>query len=260
MTRRIIIFISIATTLVLFCLVAYFWAQRVSAPAANGSDQPKQVTDDQPAPKTFDKSRYSLSDPASSWVVVNKLRPIAPTNYVPTDLMVPNVSQRVPGAEQMKLRTEASAALESMFTAATAAGFDLQITTAFRGYNYQKTLYDGYVASDGQATADNVSARPGYSEHQTGWAADIRAGDKPNQCYLEQCFGAMEEGKWLAAHAHEYGFLLRYPADKVAVTGYTYEPWHFRYIGTELATEMHDQSITTLEEFFGLSAATNYAS
>ncbi len=99
---------------------------------------------------------------------------------------------------------------------------------------------------------------PGYSEHQTGLAVDL-APVPAQGCNLEICFGSMPQGKWLAANCWQYGFLLRYPADKVAVTGYQYEPWHFRYIGIPLATEMHNEGVETMEEFFGLPAAPNYA-
>ena len=85
-------------------------------------------------------------------------------------------------------------------------------------------------------------------EHQTGWAVDVGGGG----CHIDNCFGATAEGKWVAAHVHEYGFIIRYTAEKQAITGYRAEPWHIRYIGTELSTELHKQNITTLEEFFNL--------
>jgi D-alanyl-D-alanine carboxypeptidase len=80
----------------------------------------------------------------------------------------------------------------------------------------------------------------------------------PANCSLDACFGTTPQGQWLAANAWRFGFLLRYPADKVDVTGYTYEPWHFRYIGVDLATEMHNTGVTTLEEFFGVPGGTVY--
>lgn len=206
--------------------------------------------------ESFDKKQFSLTDPNSKWVVVNKKNPLQPQTYSPDDLRLPNVAQRIPGLEQMKLRDEAATALEQMLAESVKTGFDVQISTAFRGYSYQKSLYDGYVASEGQAAADTQSARPGYSEHQTGWAVDIRPSD--GSCYLEACFGDMESGKWLAEHAAEYGFILRYPKGKDSITGYTYEPWHFRYVGTELALEMKKQNVDTMEEFFGISGGQQY--
>lgn len=211
---------------------------------------------DEKEAESFDKTQFSLTDPTSKWVIVNKKNPLQPQTYLPSDLRLPNVAQRIPGLEQMKLRNEAATALEQMLAESVKAGFDVQISTAFRGYNYQKSLYDGYVASEGQAAADTQSARPGYSEHQTGWAVDIRPSD--GSCYLEACFGDMESGKWLAEHAASYGFILRYPQGKDSITGYTYEPWHFRYVGVELALEMQKQNVDTMEEFFGIPGGQQY--
>lgn len=157
----------------------------------------------------------------------------------------------------MQMRSAAATALEKMFAGAANAGYKLQISTAYRGYAYQKQLYDGYVTSAGQAAADQESARPGYSEHQTGLAVDIRSAS--NTCSLEACFGTTPEGEWLAANAYRYGFLLRYPQDKESVTGYEYEPWHFRYIGTDLSNELYNDHVQTLEEFFHVSGGTTYA-
>lgn len=207
-------------------------------------------------PADFDITRYSLTEPESVWVIVNKQHPLQPLNYTPSDLALPDVAQRVPGTTEMKMRKSAAKALEKMFAAAEKADINILISTAYRGYSYQKVLYNGYVARQGQAVADTQSARPGYSEHQTGWAVDIRA--KSGKCPIEQCFGALPEGKWLAANAYKYGFLLRYPADKAGITGYQYEPWHFRYIGTYLSKEMHRTGTETMEEFFDVSGGNKY--
>ena len=205
---------------------------------------------------SFNKKQFSTTDPNSLWVIVNKQHPLIPVTYAPSDLRTPNVTLRVPGAAEMQMRAAAATALEKMFVGASADGYKLEISTAYRGYNYQKSLYDGYVSSQGQAAADQESARPGYSEHQTGLAVDIR--NAADTCSLEACFGATPEGEWLAANSYKYGFILRYPADKQAVTGYEYEPWHFRYVGTDLAGEMHKTHSKTLEEFFGVSGGVTY--
>jgi len=209
-----------------------------------------------PAPTagSFDKSHYSLDDPTSMWVVVNKLRPLSPKEYVPTDLVVPTVPTRVSG---MQVRQAAATALQSLFAAAEQNGTALKLSSGYRSYGYQVNLYNGYVKSEGQASADAQSARPGFSEHQTGLAADV--GPASGGCNVDQCFGQTAAGKWLAANAYKYGFIIRYPEGLTAVTGYTYEPWHVRYVGTELATEMHAQGVQTLEQFFGLPAAPDYS-
>jgi D-alanyl-D-alanine carboxypeptidase len=256
MKRKLII----SVILLIIALVGYLWLQprQTTAPGAptqagHTNKPPVQPTTTQP---TFDKTQHALTDPASIWVIVNKSHPMQPSSYAPPDLVLPNVPQRIPGATEMKLRAPAAVALEHMFAAAQTTNLQLLISTAYRGYSYQKSLYNSYVRSDGQAAADTYSARPGYSEHQTGLAVDIRA--KNGRCSLNQCFGTMTEGKWLAANAYKYGFLLRYPKDKEAITGYKYEPWHFRYIGTDLSEELRQQGIETLEEFFGVSGGTRY--
>lgn len=204
----------------------------------------------------FDKDKYSLKDPSSIWVIVNKKNPLTPNEYKAEDLMFPEVSQRVPGDEIMMMRREAGEAAEKMFAAARADGLSPQISSAYRSYAFQKNIYNDYVSQQGQSVADAQSARPGYSEHQTGLSVDIQPAN--GECRLEKCFGDLPEGRWLKNNAHKYGFILRYPPDKQEVTGYIYEPWHYRYVGNELAAEIHKQSGITLEEFFGLEPAGTY--
>lgn len=196
------------------------------------------------APPAFDKTARSIDDPNSIWVVVDKLRPLQPQDYTPPDL----VDVPVAHTWEPLMRQEASDAIVRMFAAARdEAGLYLASNSAYRSYQTQVDIYDGN---------DSLTARPGYSEHQTGLVMDI--GAESGRCSLDACFGETPEGQWLAANAWRFGFLLRYPADKTPVTGYEFEPWHYRYIGTDLAAEMHDTGVTTLEEYFGLPAAPNY--
>jgi D-alanyl-D-alanine carboxypeptidase len=194
-----------------------------------------------------------VDDPTSLWVVVNKIRPLRPMDYTPPDLVaVPVAHVWAP-----QLRKAASDAVVGMFAAFTAeTGLRMQSQSAYRSYTSQLGVYNQDVAANGQAAADANTARPGTSEHQTGLAIDISA--LPGACSLRACFGDTPQGKWLAANAWRFGFLLRYPANKVPVTGYNYEPWHYRYVGVELATELHTTGVGTLEEFFGLPAAPDY--
>lgn len=203
---------------------------------------------------TFDTARFSIDDPASLWVVVNKLRPLNPTSYSPGDL----VSANVAATRDMLIRAETAAATEAMFAAAQSeAGLALRLESAFRSFDVQTRVYSGWVNSLGQAGADLTSARPGHSEHQTGFAIDI--GAVPAVCSLDQCFADTPQGQWLAANAYRFGFTLRYPNGMTPTTGYEFEPWHYRYLGLELAAELHSTGILTLEEFFGLPAAPDYA-
>ncbi|MEV8213327.1 M15 family metallopeptidase [Leifsonia sp. NPDC077715] len=201
----------------------------------------------------FDKAALSHDDPASPWVVVNKPRGLHPMTYAPDDLVYPDVAY----VNRQPMRQQTAAALVAMFQAGKReAGLEFSVQSAYRSYDSQTRVYDDDVARNGQAYADTDTARPGHSEHQTGLAVDISA--LPARCSLDACFGQTPQGRWLAANAWRFGFLLRYPADKVAVTGFTYEPWHFRFIGVPLATELHTTGVSTLEEFFGCDGGEQY--
>jgi D-alanyl-D-alanine carboxypeptidase len=206
--------------------------------------------------KGFDKNKLSHTDPNSLWVVVNKQHPLVPKDYVPPDLVVPNIPVRVPGNESMQVRQAMATALETMFAAAKEQGLNLMLSSGYRSYTYQVNLYNGYVATQGQATADTQSARPGFSEHQTGLGADLEPASKT--CEVEQCFSATPEGVWLANNAYQFGFIIRYTLDDQATTGYEFEPWHVRYVGTDLSTELHNTHIATLEQFFNISGGKDY--
>ena len=181
---------------------------------------------------------------------MNKLRPLNPQDYAPSDLVDVPVREANPAV----LRKEAADAVVAMFAQFTAeTGLEMQNQSAYRSYSTQVRVYNGWVNSLGQAGADKTSARPGHSEHQTGLALDISS--VPAVCALDQCFADTPAGQWLAANAYKWGFILRYPNGMDAITGYEFEPWHYRYVGVDLATEMHDTGVATLEEFFGLPAS-----
>lgn len=224
---------------------------------SNQKDDPKTDTTVQNTEPTFDKTQFAIDDPASPWVVVNKKRPLDPKTYVPAGLVAPNIPLKGnKTTEAMQLQPEAALALEKLVEAANAEGVKFTLVSAYRSYETQEIIYDSEVEGFGQEVADKESARPGHSEHQTGWAADLVGVN--GKCELQACFADTPEGKWLAAHAHTYGFIIRYAKDKTSVTGYVYEPWHARYVGTILADEMHRTGTKTLEEFFNLPSAPNY--
>jgi D-alanyl-D-alanine carboxypeptidase len=221
-----------------------------TAPTSSPTSSP--TLEPAPAP-VFDRSALSIDDPNSIWVVSNKLRPLQPLDFAPADLSMP---EGVDNQYSQPLRAPAARAAEALIGAAAAAGHDVWIISAYRDFATQTGLYNGYVARDGQAAADSYSARPGRSEHQTGLVIDL---DDRGSCYLAPCFGQTPAGVWLAANAADYGFIVRYPEGKQDITGFIAEPWHFRYVGVELATEMQGTGTVTLEEFFGLPAAPGYA-
>jgi zinc D-Ala-D-Ala carboxypeptidase len=240
---------KVLTILVLAAIAAVGWfvwsrSNDVQTPA-NGDEQ------------SFNKQQHSLTDPNSIWIIANKRRPLQPADYVPSDLVVPDVELRLGSqSEEMKLRAQTAAALEEMFAAAQKDRLRLMVSSAFRSADYQSGLYDRYVKEQGQAVADTQSARPGHSEHQTGLAVDVEP--ESRECEIEVCFADLPEGKWVAQNAYKYGFVVRYIKGKDHITGYTYEPWHLRYVGKSLATELKQKNYPTLEEFFGLEPAPDY--
>lgn len=178
-------------------------------------------------------------------ILVNKEHPIDQT-YKPDDLAEIRyfVSDRSETTRYM--RTEAADAFHQLVDKAAEEGIELKMTTAYRSYNFQKVLYDSYVEREGEAAANTYSAKPGQSEHQTGLAADVSSSSVGYQ--LTDAYAETKEGKWLAEHAHQFGFIIRFPRGKEDITGYQYEPWHIRYVGHAAAMEIHEQGLT-LEEF-----------
>ena len=140
---------------------------------------------------------------------------------------------------------DAQAAFDKMQAAAAAEGLNIYISSGFRSYDYQSGLYDRYVQRSGKAEADRYSARPGHSEHQTGLAFDLNS--------IDMTFADTDECAWVNEHCAEYGFIIRYPKGSESITGYMYEPWHLRYLGTENAKKVYDSGLT-LEEYLGIDS------
>ena len=193
-----------------------------------------------------------IDDPRLFSVVVNKVRPITPVTYGPSDLVtVPkyNPYGRI-------LRKTVSLSVIRMANAMRDEGKGtLIVQSGYRSYYSQKSILASKIKAIGKTAALKLVAKPGYSEHQTGLAVDFAA---KGVSTLQVSFAKTKAGIWLAANSYKYGFVLRYPKGKTAITGYSFEPWHFRYVGVELATAMHDQKISTLEEYFALPAAPEY--
>lgn len=224
--------------IIILCALAFFVPfKKIIRIHDNNSTQIKK--------SSFNKSKYSIDNPSSIWIVVNKKRPLSPINYAPGDLISVGNGQLI--------RSEAAKAFGLMVRDANLLGYNLVAESGYRSYETQMIAYESEVKNFGEVIADNESARPGHSEHQTGFAVDIGS----NDCF-EDCFGKTPVANWLLTNAYRYGFMLRYPSNKLDVTGYRNEPWHFRFVGVELSTQMHKESIETLEEFFGLPAAANY--
>ncbi|PAF17631.1 hypothetical protein CHH51_11250 [Terribacillus saccharophilus] len=193
----------------------------------------------------------TVDNPDSIEVVVNKTRKF-PDGWQPKDLVEPDVpfyfSEHL---EKRKMRKEAAEALEDLFAASQKDGMELVAASGYRSEERQKEIYENNVATQGQEETDKVSSRPGRSEHQTGLAIDLTSAEMA--LALEETFIKTDEGKWLAEHAHEYGYIIRYPEGKSDITGYSYEPWHIRYVGKDLAKQIYEEN-TTLEEHFQMES------
>ncbi|TDX46446.1 D-alanyl-D-alanine carboxypeptidase family protein [Orenia marismortui] len=191
-----------------------------------------------------------VSDPSDLLVVVNKNNSL-PSDYIPKNLVVPDVPFPFKEFHQKKLmREDAAKALETLFRQAKKDGIELYATSGYRSYNRQKAIFTSKAMSQGLENANKFSAKPGESEHQTGLAMDVTS-SKVNFS-LTQYFGDTKEGKWLKGNAHKFGFIIRYPQGKEGVTGYEYEPWHLRYVGGGLSEEIAYNN-STLEEYLGMA-------
>lgn len=175
-------------------------------------------------------------------VLVNK-KVRLPPGFVPRGLVVPRVRFIFSGFdEKRQLARVAAGPLRQLFAAAARAGTPLAAVSGYRSEATQRSLFEGYVREMGQAAASRVSARPGHSEHQTGLAMDVTGAD--GRCPASSCFAGTRPARWLAANAARFGFIIRYPANGEASTGYSYEPWHLRYLGKALATEVTASGLT----------------
>ena len=211
----------------------------------------ERVTQKEPTPETIilpnatpiPKIAGNYTSDDHLWRLVNKTHPLSDTSYRPSDLVVAHdLAQADKSTEEQSVRSVIYDQLVALFSAAHTQGIELKIGSGFRSAESQQMYYSNYVKTYGQAAADTFSAKPGHSEHQTGLAVDLTTADQ--YCRLERCFGDTAAGKWLAANTPAYGFILRYPDGKEAVTGYTYEPWHFRYVGPEFAKALVESGLT----------------
>ena len=166
-------------------------------------------------------------------IICNKYHKLK-DNYVP-DL----VSLSGYGGGQME--RVAAANFKEMVKAAKTAGISIYNVSGYRSFNTQKNLYNNYVSRDGKTKADTYSARAGTSEHQTGLATDINS--------VSTSFENTKAYSWLSKNSYIYGFILRYPKGKEYITGYMYEPWHYRYVGKDVAKIIYEKNIT-YEEYY----------
>lgn len=221
-------------------------------PDQNTEEQPDQNLEEQgdehgfPPEDTRDRE-VSLKEASEKGLLllVNKENSID-KDYKPDDLVKIKYFVTDRSETTRYMRAEAADAFHQMVDKAAADGIELKMTTAYRSYDFQKILFDSYVEKEGEEAANQYSAKPGQSEHQTGLSVDVSSPSVDYQ--LSNDYDKTEEGKWLADNAHRFGFIIRFPKGKEEITGYQYEPWHIRYVGLAAAKEIYEQNLT-LEEF-----------
>jgi len=172
-------------------------------------------------------------------MLVNKYNYVGENFKVDNLVLVPEFAR-----SNMYLEKECMESFVKMARDAYSIGLNIRAISTYRTFDYQMNLYNNYLETDGIEKADTYSARPGYSEHHTGLSVDV---DNIKSSYME--FENTKEFIWLSENAYKYGFILRYPKDKENITGYMYEPWHYRYVGISIATYIHENNIT-FEEYY----------
>ena len=180
-----------------------------------------------------------IEDKDNQLVLVNKYNYLG-ENFIPKNLE--NINNQY-ALNNMKLVNYAKEAFEEMAKAAKKENLKIVAMSSYRSYSYQVDLYNKYKKKDGQEAADKYSGRPGFSEHQSGLAVDVY-----NEKTEYTNFESTKEFIWMEDHAHEYGFIIRFPKGKENETGYQYESWHYRYVGIEVATYIKNNNIS-LEEY-----------
>ena len=173
-------------------------------------------------------------------ILVNKYNYLT-KDYVPDNLVTIDEYAK----SNVKMNSEAYTAFKEMASDIEKEDMHIRIVSAYRSFDYQENLYNNYLKYESKEKVDTYSARAGYSEHQTGLAVDI-----DNQIVDYNRFHITQEFTWMQNNAYKYGFLLRYPLGKEHITGYKYEPWHYRYIGKDIAKYIHDSGITYEEYYY----------
>ena len=188
-----------------------------------------------------------ITNPNEYDAVVNKERHLS-SSYKPSDLVKPNIDFMQSNESVMYLRKDAAKALEELCKAAQSSGYKFYGVSGFRSYSLQVDVYKDNIAQYGnEEDANFYSAKPGESEHQLGLSMDLSTKEVNYQ--LVESLGDTPAGKWLEENCYKYGFIIRFPENKEKITGYSYEPWHIRYVGKDLAKIIHDNNLT-LEEYF----------
>lgn len=248
--KRFFIMICITTLIFILLLVSLF----TLIGHLLGFDDELETAQTAPTPSvtvdntTENSTSVDYTSPDSLLVLVNKTHGID-HDYVPADLI--QVSQTpLPGSRDTQMRKKAGEALINLFNAASEQGLTLYCASGYRSYETQIETYQENISAYGEDEGSHLSAEPGFSEHQTGLVMDVTC--EAMAMDLNENFINTPEGQWVAENAHNFGFIIRYPKDKTEITGYSYEPWHLRYVGMEAAAAMHESG-QCLEEYLGVT-------
>lgn len=187
----------------------------------------------------------TISNPDSYKALVDKYHKI-PEGFVPTDMTMLS-NYQIPTRAKMYMRYPAAEALNQMTQAIKLAGHEFTISSAWRTDSNQQRALDYWTGLVGRTRALNYAALPGHSEHQLGTAIDILSAENN---FFTSNFEKTRLSKWLIEHAHEYGFVMSYPKDKQHITGYNYEPWHYRFVGTDIANELRSSNVSLTEYLY----------
>ena len=224
MNRVKLIFLFLSTIIVLFSCVKTSAEQNYIEREIVEISEERHETAEDPVIRDL---AVILNQDRYLWILVDKIHSL-PADYEPNDLTtLESTYYRTGGRTDLRLRREASDSLREMGIAAMEDGIILTITSTYRSYAYQDQLYSRYVNERGVREADRISARPGHSQHQLGLVVDFGN--------LTESFALTPEGIWLSNNASRFGWSLSYPRGYEEITGYTWEPWHYRYVGRELA-------------------------
>ena len=251
--KRFLISLIVTLLLLLFVIVGFFTVMGKIIGLFTKKDEPQAAPEPTataqaatPTPSASPTPAAPTVDPSNLGdiqILVNKTHEL-PSDYEPSDL----VTVPLRGSRETQLRQQASDALVKLFEAADSDGVTLYCASGYRSYSTQEDLFAENVAAYGEEQANLVSAKPGQSEHQTGLCMDGTC--EAMGMDLQESFADTTEGQWIADNAQNYGFIIRFPEGKTEITGYSYEPWHIRYVGVDAAVEIHRKN-ETLEEYLG---------
>ncbi len=261
LTKRLTITVIVLIPLILIGLLVLLVFNKDQPISIQPSPTPSMMPTPTPTPlptptpePTFDTSGYDTTSFGSATQIVNKKHRLNASD-IPDDMVVIDMPATI---ADMTVKREVNDALNQLYADASSAGIDLYVNTGYIGYYYQATLFDQYVEMAGQNYALKIQPRQGYSEHQTGYAVDFisrqngkytRYNDSQrSSCAPEDC-EENDAAIWLSEHGHEYGFIQRYPKGKEDITGYDSQWWHYRYVGVEVATYLHEHGLTMEEAF-----------